>query len=297
MKESRDFLNTLLRVQLAELNLQANRFPPVEAIEQVVGRLILQNDKNRQENPSSLALTLTMIRTVNDFDWKEQMRAAIPKLVEIKHGDNVYFMVPKEVSPFLGGSLCFCVPDRRTIVIDSEETMRRILDRKPGEKPAQPWAESWKRFEGATMVMLYENGDGRCQRVLAEREKPEKNLLPFYENADRLILYCDLQDKLRVGGWACNATDAGTKKLHQACLDLMDQGLKAMNTWESDKHATPEEKAAEEFLKQVEVGVLSHEREIEIWGDFRENVDIFLNDLFRGKVFRAVEERTPEKKP
>src|SRR5262249_7102712 len=100
------------------------------------------------------------------------------------------------------------------------------------------------------------------------------------------------------GGWACSATDAGAKKMHQACLDLKDQVLKAVNTWEDGKHAAPEEKAAEAFLKRFEaVTVAARGKEVGGWGDFRENVDTFLNDLFRGKVFRAEDVSTPEKKP
>jgi hypothetical protein len=120
--------------------------------------------------------SLVSIRAVHDFDWKGQMREFFPDAVEVPHAGGVYYRCHMRDNGVLpkGGDMYWWIPDGRTVVIDSDKNLRRLLERKGRQDPQPPWADGWRRVENCLAAGVFATREGRIERLLDPDDKAEQ---------------------------------------------------------------------------------------------------------------------------
>jgi beta-lactamase regulating signal transducer with metallopeptidase domain len=216
LKEQAALMNHLLEQDVNQFGLKAGLGLKVEEIEQIVGAVIVQTDPKRKENQSSAMGSLQMIRTVHDFDWKARLKRCFPDAVEVPHAGQVFYRTAKGGVPILHDGFCYYVPDARTLVIDSETNLRRLIEKKHSPLPL-PWAEGWKAVEGNVLAVALDNHDGRWKRELAKRTQPDPSVDPFVnlctDNATALAFGIGGDDKAVVEVRVLCTTEKGGQKV------------------------------------------------------------------------------------
>jgi hypothetical protein len=158
----------------AFLGLDDLGLPSVLDIDQVVGTLILATDP-KNEGKSSLMMDLRLLRTTRDFDWKKFFAALFPKAVEVRGERGSYYRVlGRDVSPILSGgsdkAFCYQIADARTVVVGSEEDLRRRVSGEKAAPPTHAWDADWKAVEHDLVAVAV---DGRDKTWLHQRREPE----------------------------------------------------------------------------------------------------------------------------
>ncbi len=182
----------------AGLNLPPELILPLEGFEQLTGSVIVKTDKDSKGPQSAMLLQVSMMRAVKEFDWKKQFLTMMPKAVEVECAGKVYYRVPKESvpEPLVGMLLaetkpCFFIPDGRTIVFNSEDNVRRLIE---GKYPQlqRPWAADWKRVERGLVATAFADRD-----VFRDRKQPEKDvdaaIVAFMQTCTSLVYGIDCQ--------------------------------------------------------------------------------------------------------
>jgi hypothetical protein len=175
MKKYAETADKALRLFFKEgLGLDGPALPSVADIDQVVGTLTLGPDPKNEGN-SSLTMDLRLLRTTRDFDWKKFFAAMFPKAVEVRGERGSYYRVlGRDVSSLLSGgsekAICYHVIDARTVVIGSEEDMRRRVSGEKAAPPTHAWDADWKAVERDLFAVAV---DGRDKTWLQQRSKPE----------------------------------------------------------------------------------------------------------------------------
>src|SRR5262249_34946273 len=154
-----------------------------------------------------------------DFDWKQLLRALIPEAVEVKLAGQVYYKIPvgkaeryELVVGLLGPDVCYYVPDGRTVVFNTEENVRRQLGRKPGDRPARPWAEEWKRIDRGLLAVILDNRNGSWSRELAARKEPG-DAKAYFDNVSWITYGINAADDFVFQGLARSETEKQARKL------------------------------------------------------------------------------------
>jgi hypothetical protein len=140
-------------------------------IEQIAGRAMVKHDPKQPPPNRSLMMSLGMVRMAKDFDWVKQLKAWATDWKEHAHGGAKYYS-GKISSPFLGPKdtpFWFYLPDGRTVVLESEENIKKLIDAK-GKPAAPPWADDWKAVAGGTFAVVLPDVKGK----LAKRLPTEK---------------------------------------------------------------------------------------------------------------------------
>src|SRR5262249_38772513 len=132
-------------------------------VEQVSGRITVTHDPKQPAENRALALSLVSVRMERDFDWVKQLKEWTTEWKEHSHAGATYYSARLTVYsarltvPGLGNkeaTVWFYVPDARTVVVEDEASIKKLIDR--GGKPAAaPWADDWKAVErGMVAVVL-----------------------------------------------------------------------------------------------------------------------------------------------
>jgi hypothetical protein len=161
-----------------------------DAIEQIIGEVQLtHNAKAPKGQQNQLIIAPNLIRMEKGFDWKERMRAAVPDAEEIHYRGKTYYK-GKAKSFALGFNVCYFIPDERTLVLQSETVIRRVLDGQVGGSAFTASAD-WRRVEQGLFAAAL---DVRRAKKITKAEEPD--LAPLFENASNLVFAVDLQETL-----------------------------------------------------------------------------------------------------
>ncbi len=214
--------------------------PPLTAaeIEEIVGLVFIRTDKTKEEGQSSLQMSLNVIRTVKEIDWKKRLVPFFPNAKEIAHNGKTYYKLSLREAPFvlafaqppdLGGDIACYFPDKRTLVLDSEANVRRRLSGEKVVAPARPWAADWKAVERGLFAVAFDASD---KKWLHDRKQPETAmpaaLVAAVEGTTSLV--CGLSDEqgLRLTAVArCNSGAEG-EKVHRLAKKALADGAAAV---------------------------------------------------------------------
>jgi beta-lactamase regulating signal transducer with metallopeptidase domain len=237
MKKYVEPVNLYLNMAFTEMGLRAPIPVRVEEIEQTVGRVYVQTN-NKEKHQSALLFTIVMIRTTKDFDWKRKLGDVLGEVDEVPYAGKTYYKTAKPLLPpmlkaQLGmpglGAFCFYLPDARTLVIDSEENLKRLLSRKKDERPKFAWDEDWKHVERGLFAMTL---DTRDKGWLKDRRKPEETMAAFevalVENSTSLVFGANWTDRLVLQGFVRGETDKAAEKLEQAINEVVAKQRKEL---------------------------------------------------------------------
>jgi beta-lactamase regulating signal transducer with metallopeptidase domain len=202
-----DPINTAFAELLKDFGLTGDPVLHLDAIEQIIGEVKLNhNPKAPKGRQNELILGPNLIRMEKDFDWKESMRAVVPKAEEIHYRGKTYY---KGKSKFiaLGLDMCYFIPDARTLVLQSEKTIRRALD---GQKGGSALAASadWRRVEQGLVALVMD-----VRRATKITKEVEPDLAPLFENTTSLVFAVDLNAALTMRAFATCADNKAAEKL------------------------------------------------------------------------------------
>jgi beta-lactamase regulating signal transducer with metallopeptidase domain len=145
-------------------------------IEQISGRVNLSENPKAPSPNRFLTLSLTMIRMAKEFDWVRQLKAWTTDWAEHAHGGGKLYSA-KVTVPLLGFKdqpMWFYLPDARTVVLESEANIKKLIDGR-GKPAAAPWADDWKAVAGGSFALVVPDVKGKLAKKLPA-EKPESEL-------------------------------------------------------------------------------------------------------------------------
>jgi hypothetical protein len=194
-----DPINTALAELLKEFNLSGDPVLRLDTIEQIIGEVKLyHNAKAPKGHQNQLILAPNLIRMEKGFDWKERMRTAVPNAEEVHYRGKTYYK-GKAKAVALGFNICYFIPDERTLVLQSETTIRRVLDGEIGGSAFTASAD-WRRVEDG----LFAAGVDMHQAMKVIKAE-ERDLPPLSENIANLVFAADLHDTLTLRAFvACS---------------------------------------------------------------------------------------------
>ncbi len=141
-------LGNRLDKNFAKLGLSAGELDEVFG-----GAYVLTNPKAPEGQRYSLAFGCSKARTIHPFDWKGKLERLSEGFQTVPYAGTCYYKTIRPIFHFVGNRLCFFTPDDRTIVFDTEENIRRLLDRGPQARPAGLWMDKWHQVEGGVLAL------------------------------------------------------------------------------------------------------------------------------------------------
>jgi hypothetical protein len=210
-------------------------------VEQIAGRVVLKHDPKLPAPNRSMMLSLSMVRMVKKFDWVKQLKVWTTDWTEHAHGGGKYYSgkLTAESLGFKETPFWFYLPDGRTVVLESEANIKKLIDAK-GKPAATAWADDWKAMEGGTFALVLPDVQGKLAKKLPteklEGDLAESMLKPvktICTKARRAAVGIDVGDgcSIRVRFACATATDAADvdagcqalAKLVKAALDDEDR--------------------------------------------------------------------------
>jgi hypothetical protein len=189
MKKYADTLNKLLGPASLAAGLRGELHLPFDQLEQVSASAFIKPMKG-SDGKTALMLGQPVLRTVKDYDWKGHFIDLLPGVKTVHYHGQVYYRVPGGKLPALGPmSMCFYLPDGRTLVCITEEGVRQAIDRKKAERRRFAWEEDWKQVERGLFAAAVDNRD---KGWLKDRKAEDLGLLlGVAEHLDSLVYGAD----------------------------------------------------------------------------------------------------------
>src|SRR5262249_34739355 len=148
-----------------------------------------------------------------------------------------------------------------TLVLDSEDNVRRLIENGKNSRPGYHWPEGWKQIEKDLFGIAIDNRDKHTSRILEKlgglptEEAPL--VAPFLDNMSELLFRVDAGDAFTMeasltctapgGAEALTVMVHGMLALGRTGYDQMVQGLP-----EQERESTPV-KFGKELLRQTRV--------------------------------------------
>ena len=222
-------LNDLIRDELGA------GMPRIESIEQAAFEVsILPRDRSKKR----LGRIMTgawMMRTVEEFDWKPAIKAFFKKLeksdldlVEVRLGGHVYYKRLKSPYPRPFGPDAFYLPDRRTIVWDYEDNLRRMISQTTRTGPDFVKVDDWPKVGSGLIAAAMDTRDNRW-KLDVETDEPED--LPFVhllQQPTRWVLGIDGTDALVLQAIASCDSESKRNVVARNVDTLLGQGRIAL---------------------------------------------------------------------
>jgi beta-lactamase regulating signal transducer with metallopeptidase domain len=243
-----DPINTVIAQLLKEFSLSGEPVLRLDAIEQVIGEVKLaHNAKAPKGHQNQLILAPNLIRMEKDFDWKERMRTAVPNAEEVRYRGKTYYK-GKAKAVALGFNVCYFIPDERTLVLQSETTIRRVLD---GQQGGSAFAASadWRRVEQGLFAAAL---DMKATKI-SKKEEPE--LAPVTENITKLVFGVDFHDALSMRAFATCTDNKAAETLVKWVKTQIDEEIASLEKKPGDKAASIsfEDRLGQNLLKHARV--------------------------------------------
>lgn len=197
-------------------------------IEQISGRVNLTHDPKKPAPNRSLGLSLSMIRMAKDFDWPKQLKDWCKDWAEHSHAGTRYYSGKVKIPAlgFMDQTVWFYLPDARTVVLEGEAQIKKLIDAK-GKPVEAPWATDWKAVAGGTLALVVPD----AKNTLAKRLTIEPTADPVQTAAlNALATLGAKSSRVAVGidlGAGC------TLKVRLACATaadaaVVDEGCQAL---------------------------------------------------------------------
>ncbi len=170
---------------------------------------ILSNPKAPKGQQNSLVFNLCKVRTVRPFDWKGKLEKMCQGFQTISYAGTQYYKTAQPIFAFGNTRLCFFTPDDRTIVFDTQENVRRLLDRGPAARPNGLWTEPWHQVERDVLALALNHRHPDLIRSLqAEHLERDEEFLDLIRDSSRSVWGIDFRDHFQLRIFAQCDTEA-----------------------------------------------------------------------------------------
>jgi hypothetical protein len=220
-------------------------FPPLEEIDQVSGGVFFQYDEKAPEGERHrLLFSLSVLRTTREFNWKKLIDSIARKHTEIPvEGQACYKVLLKDFNKaealcgVLGllpiesdsqgeRSICFLLPDKRTLIMGSENQFKELLAPE-GKKPAWATTAAWHRAERGLFAVAIDNRDHSLAKAWGKADEKWMRAPSFKvvtEKAGSVVLGFDYDGEFKFDAFAlCRNPSDSVAVANAALRFLVDQ--------------------------------------------------------------------------
>ena len=184
--------------------------PDVQEIEEVLAEVrYIRNEKAPAGSRNAIDILITKMRAAKPFDWNKHLHAFLPDLEEVRHAGKVYYRIPVKsrqllLLPRIRPGPCLFFPDDRTVVFQSEENVRRWIEKGPDSPPPYLIADAWKEAEHALAAVALDNRDEALVRAIREKRgvEQEPDLYLLFGSEARIVVAFEGLGDFRLRGLA-----------------------------------------------------------------------------------------------
>ena len=123
----------------------------------------------------------------------------------------------------------FYLPDARTVVLESEENVKKLIDATAKPLPAPAWADDWRPVEGGTFALALTDVKGKLAKRMADGETGAdpvqqaalKAISAICIKATRATVGIDLGDGCSVTVRLACATATDAREVDDGCQALV----------------------------------------------------------------------------
>lgn len=259
----------------------------IEDIDELIGVMVVAPVfPPVKDRKATMAARLFKVRTVHPFDWKAKLEKLAPGLQTAAYGGTTYYKVATPI-PFFGGQpFCFFTPDDRMMVTDSEENLRRLIDRGPKARPSCLWVERWSQVEQGLMALSFDHRNPEVVRSLETEGKAEDPVARRFDElvkgSTRSVWGVDFRDPFKLRVIAECDTDAGAVAWERLVKNAIDESRKAVLPAAAGDGSGEGVKArwgifAKDFYGQIRVE--RDGKQVQIHSEVRMNFPALLNGL------------------
>ncbi len=182
----------------------------VEHLDQVVAKVMHTFDEKQPEGRRNSILTgITLVRMAKDFDWRGYLLRNHPKLQETTHLGRKYLKGSIDDMTVCGRGGCFYIADARTLVIETEPQMKKLLERKPGQRPGWLWAKGWQKVERSLFAGALDFRNPWTKDIKAMKAKGaeadsdyEDLISAFLLETQTTVVGIDAREKVTLQSWS-----------------------------------------------------------------------------------------------
>jgi hypothetical protein len=159
---------------------------------------------------------------VKPFDWKKFVKKLAPKMKEVEFEGKHYYSAQSDF-PMIGpGPLYFYLPDDRTLVVDTEENLRKFIKGDGPAKEKLAWSDDWKRVEWKLFACVLDNAGNRWGKELAKRsEKSDAAVVKLFETCGYFVDGLDDADSVVLEGFIGCTKDEAAKETVKAIEEVL----------------------------------------------------------------------------
>jgi hypothetical protein len=241
-------LNALKKIKGLDkaMGVELSKCPlSIEQIEQVSGAVRFGRSVHEGKELGTFSVYCATVRTIQPFDWVGYLRSLWPAAEELREGTGLFYRVK---CPQIGPSACFYVPDNRTVVMDGEDVIRRLLRRDRPTVPEFARGADWKKVEHDIIAIVIDNHDERIRRSTRKLVDDEE-FGKFLDYSTRWVAGLVDSDEFRFRVTAVGRDAESTRVMATLISKLRDDGLKELA--KEHKDIGPEEIRILEFLRKM----------------------------------------------
>jgi beta-lactamase regulating signal transducer with metallopeptidase domain len=205
----------------------------IEDIDQVIGRISFQGEKNKP-GKRNVVCSFNMVRMTRDIDWARLREQYHAKTREHHWKGETYVRIslPPVIQALLGpasADVYFWAVDARTLLCDTERNIKALIEAKSsGRKSAPPaFAAGWSRMNKGLLTLALDCRGERLLAWLREEDEPgatpdpkDQYLEDFCKNASHVVVGFAGADDLQGDLWACAASPARAEAMARSCREL-----------------------------------------------------------------------------
>jgi hypothetical protein len=239
MERLTDELNQQITSECKKLGMNNGLGLPLEDLDQVVGKFqTLHQVDTKDGKKEALVAGLYMLRTAKDFDWKSLLQSNSPELAATQYRGKVYYksigvalpgIVRNRMLPYLGKDMCYFIPNARTLIVDTEANLRRLIKRGPAGLPDCVWAEGWAKVERGLVAVALDCRNGRLLSDEATAERPQSRELEILLDIEQAVWGIDGLDDFQMQGFAICATEQAAETAYKQAIGIL--GLTRIGFW------------------------------------------------------------------
>jgi hypothetical protein len=216
-----------------------------------------KNRNPQEKDLHRMLLSFPVIRTAAPFDWPAYLRRWRFELAEVREGGRRYYRVSGPACKSLGpGPSGVYLPDDRTLVLDSEPEIRKlVLGKAPAPRPYLR-GDDWARACRGLLAVAINNEKGSFARDYDLGRPDDKVVLSMFKGVDRWIFGVDDAGSITLNASAACQDAGASRALAQGIEPLLKLARDELENPDPAAPVTEAEARACRMLKAL----LSHLR-------------------------------------